>query len=155
MSNDFCVGFRGEFVTFFDEPFLKCEIVFDDPVVNYDYSSGAIAVRMSVFFCGTSVRSPPGVANAVGAFQRFVADDLFQIPKLAFCTADLKSIPIPGDSNARGVVPAILKLTQSLDDHGDNALLTYISNNATHTRIFLSSKPFAVLKNSILMDASC
>ena len=108
--------------------------------MNYDDPASAIAMRMSILLSGTSVRSPARVTDAIGALERLVANNLFQIPQLAFSPADLKSIAVPGYSNACGVVSAIFELSQPLDNHGHYALWTYIANDATHTRMFLSSE---------------
>src|SRR5438270_14096983 len=113
-------------------------------------------MRVRILLGGTSVCSPSRVTDTVGTLKRFVANDLFQISQLPFGTADLKSISVPSHSNAGGIVSAILKLPQPLNNYGDYALLTYISNDATHTRIFLSSaRPTAKAILFSWMDASC
>ena len=67
MGDDFGIGFGGELVAFFGQLLFQAEIVFDDPVVHDHDLSSAVAVRMGVFFRGTSVRGPARVANAIGA----------------------------------------------------------------------------------------
>ena len=101
MSDDFGIGFGRELVAFLDQLFLEAEIVFDDAVV-YDHDlAGAVAMRMSVFFRGTSVSGPAGVANAVGAVERLEADGFFQIAQLAFGAPELQLVPVAGDGNSR------------------------------------------------------
>jgi hypothetical protein len=89
-------------------------------------------MRMSILFRGTSMRRPPRVPNAVRTLEGLVANDLFQIAQLTLGAANLQPITVSGNGNSGGIVSAVLKLAESLDDYRDNALLTYISNNAAH-----------------------
>ena len=92
MRDDFGVGLGGELVAFFNQLLLQAEIVFDDAVVHDHDLAGAVAVRMGIFFGGTSVRGPARVADAVGAVERVQADDFFQVAQLAFGAADLQPV---------------------------------------------------------------
>ena len=132
VRDDFSIGFSGELVAFFDQLFLQAEIVLDDAVVHDDDLSRAVAMRMSVFFGGTSVRGPTSVANAVAAVERLEADGFFQIAQLAFGAAELQLVPVAGHGNSSRVVTAVLEPPQSLDDDRNHFLLTDIANNATH-----------------------
>ena len=67
VGDDFGVGFGDELVAFALQLFLQLEIIFDDAVVDDDDLAGAVAMRVRVFFGGTAVRGPAGVADAVGA----------------------------------------------------------------------------------------
>jgi hypothetical protein len=89
-------------------------------------------MRMSVFFGGTSVGGPAGVADAISAFERFGADHVFKIAQLAFCPPDLKAVTVTADGNAGGVVPAIFELAQTLNDDGNYLLFSDIADDATH-----------------------
>jgi len=93
VSDDFGVSLGGELVAFVDQFFLQTEIVFDDAVMYDDDFAAAVAMRMSVFFRGTPVRGPAGVADAIAAVQRFEADGFFQVAQLAFRTAHLATCP--------------------------------------------------------------
>jgi hypothetical protein len=68
---------------------------------------------MGVFFGGTAVRGPAGVADAIGAVKRLLADDFFQIAQLAFGAADLQTFAVASDRDSGRVVAAILQLSQT------------------------------------------
>src|SRR5436309_14314574 len=101
-----------------------------------DNFPSAVAVRMSIFFAGTPVGGPACVANSISAIQRLKPDDLFQIAQLAFGAPYLQRVsaaaPVPGHSNAGGVVSAIFKPPQPVNNHRNNALLAYITDDSTH-----------------------
>ena len=63
--------------------------------MDHHDASGAVAVRVGVFFSGTAMRRPAGVADAIGAIERLEADDFFQIAQLAFGPANLQPSPLP------------------------------------------------------------
>jgi hypothetical protein len=75
------------------------------------------------------------VSDAVGAVERFEADRFFQIAQLAFGAADLQAFAASGHGDSRGVVAAILQLSEALNDNGNDLLLAHISDNAAHWRI--------------------
>ena len=77
-----------------DQLLLQCEVVLDDAVVDYDNVAAAIAMRMRILFAGTAVRGPTGVANAIGAIERLVADDFFEVAQLAFGAANLQPFSV-------------------------------------------------------------
>src|ERR1700756_3133552 len=94
--------------------------------------SGAVAVRVGVLFTGTSVGRPARVADPVSAFEGLEANDLFQVAELALGATHLKAAAVSGDGNAGGVVAAILKTTQPIDDDRHNLLFADVSDDATH-----------------------
>src|ERR1039458_613322 len=132
MSDDFGIGFGGELVAFFDQLFLQAEIVLDDAVMYDDDLARAVAMRMGVFFRGTSVGGPAGVADAVSAVERLETDGLFQVAQLAFGAADLQPVPVAGNGNSSRIITAVLKPPQALEDDRNYLLLADIANNATH-----------------------
>src|ERR1700719_860225 len=134
VSDDFSVGFSGEFVAFFDELTFQRDIVFDDAVVHDDDGSGAVAMGMRVLFGGAAVSGPAGMADAVGSVERLEADDFFEVAQLAFGAADLQAFTIAADCDPSRVVAAIFQTPQPVDNYGHHTLLTYISNDATHFR---------------------
>src|SRR2546428_9620781 len=99
-----CVGFGGEAVALFDELPLQRNIVLDNSVVHHYHAPAAIAVRMAVLFGGAAVGWPAGVADAVSSIERFQAGNLFQMPQLAFCAANLQSVPVSAHRHGRLVV---------------------------------------------------
>src|SRR5580658_409989 len=132
VSDDFGIGFRRECVAFLDQLFLQAEIVLNDAVVYDDDFSGAVAMRMSILFGGTSVRGPASVSNAVAAVQWAETDRLFQIAQLAFGAANLQLVSVAGNGNSSRVIAAVLEPPQALNDDRNHGLLTDIANNATH-----------------------
>jgi hypothetical protein len=132
MRNDLGVGFGREGVAFRAKLLLKSEIVLNDSVVNdYDFPS-AIAMRMSILFAWSPVSGPACVPDAVGSFKGLVADNLFEIPELAFRAANLKTISVPSYSYAGRVVTAVLKFAQSFDDDGNYLLLADVTDDSAH-----------------------
>ena len=133
MGDDFGVGFGAELVAFVDQLLLQADVVLDDAVVDDDDLAGAVAMRMSVLFRGTSVRGPASVADAIGAVERLQPDDLFQVAQLAFGAAHLQAFAVTGDRDAGRVVAAILQPPQAIDDDRHDPLLADVTNNAAHS----------------------
>ncbi len=75
---------------------LQLEIVFDDAVVDHDDAPGAVAVRVGVLFRGPAMRGPARVANAEGAVERMLAQNLFQIRELARRAPQTQACALPG-----------------------------------------------------------
>ena len=90
LGDDLGVGFSDEFVTLGGEFALEFEVVFHDAVVDYDDAAGAIAVGVRVLFRGAAVSGPAGVADAVGALKRVLAQHLFKVGQFAWGAADLE-----------------------------------------------------------------
>ena len=89
-------------------------------------------MRMGVLFGGTTMSGPTGVSDAVGAIQRFIADDLFQIAQFALGAPDLQSLAIAGDCDSGRVVAAVLESPETFDDDRDDLLFPHVSDDATH-----------------------
>src|SRR5208282_5001714 len=132
MCDDFSIGFGRERVAFLDQFFLETEIVFDDAIVHHDDLAGAGAVRMSIFFSGTAVRGPTGMADAITAFKRLDADDFFQVAQLALGAAHLQLVAIAGNGDSGRVIPAVFETPQTINNDGNHFLLADVANNATH-----------------------
>src|SRR6266852_859334 len=106
MGNHFGISFGGKAMAFFNELSLQRNVILDNAIVNYDDSSGAVAMRVSVFFSGTPVRGPASVANPIRTVERLEANDLFQIPQLALSPANLQTIAIATHGDPRWIVAA-------------------------------------------------
>ncbi len=144
VGDDFSVGFRGKLVAFFDQLLLQRQIVFDDAVVHHHDLSGAVTMRVSIFFSGTSVGGPARVADAVGAVERLEADGLFQVTQLALRSPHLDlALAVSGHSDPGGIIAAIFQLPEPFDDHGHHTLFAYISDDSTHKNVLLRA-PFAL-----------
>src|SRR5215471_21275590 len=100
--------------------------------MNDDNTSGAVTVRVGVLFGGAAMGGPSGVSDPVGAVERLQPDNLFQVPELAFSTADLQAFSVTADRNPRRIVAPILELPESLNDYRDDSFLAYIADNPAH-----------------------
>ncbi len=137
MRDDLGVSFSGELVAFLLQFFLQLEIVFDDSVMDDDDLAGAVAMRVGILLRGTAVGGPTRVADAVGAIQRGLGNDLFEIAKFARGAANCQFSVSGYDGDARGIVTAVLELTQTFNDDGDDFLRTDIANYSAHARRLL------------------
>src|ERR1700716_1657821 len=113
MRHDLGIGFGDKLMAFLLQLFFQLEIVFDNSVMYNDDLAGAVAMRVSVFFSGTAVSGPARVTDAVGAFERGLGDDLFEIAKLAWGAADFQFSGLRDNGDARGIIAAVLELPQS------------------------------------------
>jgi len=93
VSDDLGVSFSGELVAFLLQLFLQLEIVFDDSVMDDDDLAGAVAMRVGILLGGAAVGGPTRVADAVGAVQRGLGNDLFEIAKFARGAANFQFPP--------------------------------------------------------------
>jgi hypothetical protein len=115
-----------------DERGFELEVVFDDAVVDDDEGSGAVAVRVGVFFGGASVGGPAGVADAVGAVDGVVGEDFGEVAELAGGAAELERVAAAGDGYAGGVVAAVFEAGKTFHDDGDAGLWTDVTDDSTH-----------------------
>src|SRR5882672_696999 len=134
VRHDFRVGFRDELVAFFLQFFFQLEVVFDDAVVHHDYLSGAVAVRMSIFFGGAAVSRPARMANSIGALNRGFGDDFFQVPELPGSAPNLQFAVLRHDGDTRGIVATVFELAQTFDDYRHNFLRADVADNSAHER---------------------
>ncbi len=58
--------------------------------MDHDNSARAVAMGMGVLFGGSAVGGPAGVADAEGAFEGMLAQNLFQVGQLAGRATDFK-----------------------------------------------------------------
>jgi hypothetical protein len=122
---------------------LQGEIVFHDSIVDDHNFPGAVAVGMGILFAWTPMSGPACMAYSVSAvaLQGLQADNLFQVPQLAFCPAYLQAFVLPvsiaGHGNAGGIVPAIFQTPQPVNNHGNDTLFAYVTDNSTHGDILV------------------
>ena len=100
--------------------------------MNDDHPASAIAMRVGIFFGRTTVRGPTRVAYAVRAIDRIFLQDVFKIAQLAFGPANLQLVIFVNRGNAGGVVAAIFKLAQALDDQRHDLFVSDVSDYSTH-----------------------
>src|SRR5215472_2975078 len=137
MRHDLCVRFCDKLVAFFLQLFFQFEVVFDDSVVHHHNLSGAVAVRMGVFFGGASMRGPSCVADAVRAFDGRLGNCFFQVAQLSRRAANFQLTSAIHDGNAGGVVAAVFQLAQPFNDHGNDFFRANVSKNSAHGGITL------------------
>ena len=95
--------------------------------------AGAVAVGVGVLFGGAAVGGPAGVADAVGAVDGVVVEDVFEVAELAGGAAELEAVAIAGDGDAGRVVAAVLEAAQSLNDDGDDfSTVADVTDDAAH-----------------------
>ena len=132
MRDDFGVGLGRESVALALELFLERQKVFDDAVVDDDDIAGAVAVRMGVFFRGAPVRGPAGMADAVIAVDRIETQHVFQVAKFSRRAANAESIVVTVDGEAGGIITAILKAFEAVEDDGNGALRAHVPHDSAH-----------------------
>src|SRR4051812_41135961 len=132
VGDDLGVGLGRELVAFFGKLSLQRNVVLDDAVVHDDNPARAVAMRMSVFFCRTTVRSPSRVADAVSSIERLKPDDFFQVAKFTLGTADLQAFTVATDRDPGRIVAAILQSPETIKNDGNDPLLANIPNNSAH-----------------------
>jgi len=132
MRDNLSISFSDELMIFLPQGVLQLEIVFDDAVMDDDHSASAIAMRVGVFFGRTTVCGPTRVAYAVRAIDRIFLQDVFKIAQLAFGPANLQLVIFVNSGNAGGVVAAIFKLAQALDDQRHDLFVSDVSDYSTH-----------------------
>ena len=136
VGDNFGVGFRDEDVALVDEFAFQVEVVFNDSIVDYDDAACAVAMGVGVFFGGAAVGGPAGVADAVGAVEGMVAEDVLEIDELAGSAADFKGfVSGAADGDTGRIVAAILETPQTFNDDGNYCFWTYIADDSAHRTI--------------------
>ena len=136
VGDDLGVRLGDEFVALSGEFALQLEIVFNDSVVYDDDAPGAVAMGVGVLFGGASVGGPAGVADAEGAIDGMLDENLFEVGQLAGGAAHLEGgTGWRADGDARRVIAAIFQAPQPFDDDRDYLLGTNITDNSAHATI--------------------
>jgi hypothetical protein len=96
---------------------------------------------MGILFRGPAVRGPARVADAPAAFQGLQANRFFQVAQLAFSPPHLhcSAIAIAAHGNAGGVISAIFKTSEAVNNDRHNAFFAYVTNNSAHNLKVLST----------------
>ena len=108
-------------------------VVADADVVHHNHVAVAVAMGMGVLFGRTPVRGPAGVANPAGPLDRVHANGLLQIAEFALGAADLEPVIAAIDRESGGIVAAVLKTPQPLQNDGYRLAATDISDNPAHS----------------------
>src|SRR5579859_860084 len=137
MRDDFRIRFGDELVAFALELLFQLEIILDDPVVNNHDLAGAVAVGVRIFFRGAAVRGPASVSDTIRALDRRLLNDFFEVAEFPRSAPDFQLSVLGHDGNARGVVAAILELSQAFYDDWHYFLRADIADNPAHERRLL------------------
>ena len=135
VSDDFRIGFRREMVPVLFELVLEGEIIFNYAIVHHDNAIGTVGV--SIGLRGASVSSPAGMADAAAALHRLRSQYIFQFGEFALGAADFNFFPAVYGGDTRGVIAAIFKPPQSVENDIRSILDTCIANNSTHIKTFV------------------
>ena len=142
VSDDFRVGLGLELMPLPLQFVLELQVVLDDPVVNDDDFPGAVAVGVGILLSWSTVSRPPGVADAVNAVGRIVAQRILEIHQLAGRTA--KRNPLGADEgNSGGVVAAVFHAAQPVQQDRHDRFRADVSDDSAHminSRVF--PRPF-------------
>ncbi len=129
MRDDFGIGIAGESGAALLQLLLQLAEILDDAVMHDRDVLGHM--RMRVRLGGLAVCRPAGVADAGLAEQRLAGQARFEIAQLAFGATPAERAVLDG-GNARGVVAAIFKPLQCVDQLTRNGAFTEDANNAAH-----------------------
>ena len=72
VSNYFSISIRSEYYTFSNQFFFKCQIVFNDAVVNNNKFTAAISMGMAVTISRTTMGCPTSMTNTHYTFRHIV-----------------------------------------------------------------------------------
>ncbi len=97
-----------------------------------DEGAGAVAVGVGVFFGGAAVGGPAGVADAVGALDGVLGQDVGEVAELAGGAAELERVAAAGDGDAGGVIAAVFEAGEAFHDDGDAGFGADVSDDSTH-----------------------
>ena len=140
-----------EGIAFCGQALLEQAVIFNDAIVHNAHTRGRM--RVAVHIAGLAMGSPAGVADAAEALCQLLRRQLFPQggePSFAFYHADAA---VQRKRYTGGVVPAILQLFQTIQQHVLRTALTDITNNAAHTKHLHTDRSRAK-KRSDLQSAS-
>src|SRR6185437_3393215 len=116
---------------------LQLQVILDDAVVDDDDFALAVAMGMGVLLGGPAMGGPARVADAVAAFERLLADALFQVAQLALGAPHFEAqgggAAVLHNGNAGRVVAAVLEALQAIEDDRDHALIADVADDAAHS----------------------
>ena len=132
MRDDLGVGLGLELAAVRRKPFFQRQIIFDNAVMNDDDLARLVAVRMGILLGRPPVRRPTRVPDAVIPVERMQPNAFFKIPQLAFGPPKSKDDDRHRRPRSRRIIPAILELSQAVNDQRHNLFISNVSDNSTH-----------------------
>src|ERR1700735_1634263 len=118
---------------------LQLEIVLDDSVMYDDNFARAVAMRMRILFGWAPVSGPACVADSVETLERSRANGFFEVAKLSRRAANLQFAVLIHHGDARGIVAAIFKPLQPVENEGNDAFLPDVTHNSAHEILLLGA----------------
>ena len=110
---------------------FEFKIIFNNAVVHDDDFSGAVTMRVGVFFSRASMRRPSGVADPILTVDWVRRDDLFETIEFSGAAPNL-NVAVFNESNPGRIVAAIFQSFETVDQNLNNRLGPEIANNAAH-----------------------
>ena len=135
MRHDFGVGLGGKLVSFGLQLVFQLNIILNDSVVDDDNLSGAVAMRVGVFFRGAAMRGPARVSDAIQAVKRGLGDGLFEVAQLSRGAPNLHFAVLLDDGNAGRIVAAILEPPQTVQNQRHDFLRSDIPDDPAHVSL--------------------
>src|SRR5271163_1870695 len=132
VRDDLGVRFGNESVPFGNQLFFQLDVVLDDAVVHHHDFTAAIAMRMCIFFGGSSVRRPAGVPDTIDALQGSDADGFFKVSQFPRRAANIEFAVLAHNGNSRRVVAAVFQPPEAVQNQRNDAFGTYIAYDSTH-----------------------
>src|ERR1700735_2857851 len=111
---------------------LQFNVVLDNAVVDDDNFTGAVQMWRRCLFGRAAVRGPARMADAVNTIKRSNSYRLFQVSQFAGRAADIQMAVFSNHSDSGGVIAAILKALQAVEDQRNNAFRPDITDNSAH-----------------------
>src|SRR6202158_4207482 len=137
VRHGFRISFRDEFVPFALQLLFELQIVFDDAVVDHYDLSGAVAMRVRVFFGRAPMRRPAGVPNPISSVDWRFPDDLFQVAQLAGRAANFQFACGRHHRDTGGVIAAVFQFAQPFDNDRNIFFGPDIAHNSAHAAALL------------------
>jgi hypothetical protein len=129
LGDDLGVGLRREGGATGDQLVLQLGKVLDDAVVH---DGNAIdEMRMGIGLGRRAMRRPACVGDADRAGERFFGEALFEIEQLAFGAA-AHQLAVDDGGNAGGIIAAVFKALQGIDEAAGNRLVSDDTDNSAH-----------------------
>src|SRR5437764_2567941 len=132
MGQNFGVGLGGEIaITVPDQLIFQRLVIFNHAVVHERELSRGVEVRMRVLVGRLSMSRPAGVADAISTGERFRRHELAELGDASGAFPGLNAIAVY-DRDAGGIVAAIFKAAQTIEENGSGLRTSDVSNYATH-----------------------
>lgn len=141
MREDFGVGFgRKIAITIPNQLIFQRLVIFDHSVVHECQLPSRVEVRVGVLIGGFSVSGPAGVADAESSGRRLLRHEFSERSDSPGALTCLDVLTV-NDRNPCGIVTAIFKAAQTVEQDGSCLRTSDVSNNATHVEEERGIKP--------------